>query len=153
MNQDTRPIIVYGTTWCPDCRNAKQFLGEHLIQYTWVDIEQDSSALAEVERLNRGMRSVPTVVFPDDSVLVEPSAEELARHLGLKSIAKRSYYDLVIVGAGPAGLTTAIYAAREGIETLIIERRVPGGRRAPRSAWRTIPALTRGSRASTSHIA
>ncbi len=137
-------IIVYGTTWCPDCRNAKQFLGEHLIQYIWVDIEQDAAAMAEVERLNHGNRSVPTIVFPDGGVLVEPSGEQLATRLGLRSVAKRSFYDLIIIGAGPAGLTTAIYAAREGIDTLIIEKRVPGGQAALTQRMENYPGFDEG---------
>ncbi len=127
MAEPNAAIVVYGTTWCPDCRMAKQFLGEHLIQYVWVNIEQDTTAAAEVERLNHGNHSVPTIVFPDGGVLVEPSADQLSEKLGLRSSAQRSFYDLIIVGAGPAGLTTAVYAAREGISTLIIEKRVPGG--------------------------
>jgi thioredoxin reductase (NADPH) len=123
----TSGIIVYGTTWCPDCRRAKQFLGEHRIQYTWVDIEQDQAAMAEVERINRGNRVVPTIVFPDGSILVEPSNEELSQKLGLRATARRSFYDVIIVGAGPAGLTTAIYTAREGLDTLILEKGVSGG--------------------------
>ena len=127
MSGESGAIIVYGTTWCPDCRNAKQFLGEHRLQYVWVDIEQDAAAMAEVERLNHGRRSVPTILFPDGTVLVEPSDEELARKFGLRAVAKRSFYDLIIVGGGPAGLTTAIYGAREGLEILVVEKRVPGG--------------------------
>jgi len=80
-------IIVYGTTWCPDCRRSKQFLGEHRVQYTWIDIEEDAAARAAVERLNNGNRSVPTIVFPDGSKLVEPSNDELARKLGLRAAA------------------------------------------------------------------
>lgn len=120
-------IIVYGTPWCPDCRHSKQFLGEHRVPYTYVDIDQDSAARAEVERLNNGNRSVPTIVFPDGDVLVEPTNEQLARKLGLVSTAKRTFYDLIIIGGGPAGLTTAIYGAREGIDTLILERGAAGG--------------------------
>ena len=145
MADSSGTIIVYGTTWCPDCRGAKQFLGDHLIQYVWVDIEQDAEAMAEVERLNHGNRSVPTIVFPDGGVLVEPNGDQLAQKLGLRSQASHSFYDLVIVGAGPAGLTTAIYAAREGISTLIVEKRVPGGRPPRRSVWKTIRASTRAS--------
>jgi len=127
MSAEKPNIIVYGTTWCPDCRRSKQFLGEHRVQYTWVDIEGDATARAEVERLNNGNRSVPTIVFPDGSTLVEPSNDELACKLGLRATATHSFYDLIIVGAGPAGLTTAIYAAREGLDTLILEKGVSGG--------------------------
>ncbi len=122
-----KPLIVYGTPWCPDCRRSKQFLGEHRIAYDYIDIDQDPAAQAEVERLNRGNRSVPTIVFHDGSILVEPSNEVLAQKLGLVSAARYSFYDLIIIGGGPAGLTTAIYAAREGINTLILERGAAGG--------------------------
>lgn len=127
MPPHTTSLVIYGTPWCPDCRRAKQFLGEHRIPYSYLDIEQDVIEMAEVERINNGMRSVPTIVFPDGSVLVEPTNEELAVKLGLVSAAKRTFYDLIIIGGGPAGLTTSIYTAREGIDTLILERGVAGG--------------------------
>jgi thioredoxin reductase (NADPH) len=120
-------ILVYGTTWCSDCRRAKQFLGEHRVPYAWIDIEQDEAAMREVERLNAGKRSVPTILFPDGSTLVEPGNDQLAEKLGLRIGAERNFYDLMVIGAGPAGLTTAIYAAREGIDTLILERAAAGG--------------------------
>lgn len=120
-------IVVYGTHWCPDCKRSKKFLNEQFTDYDWVDIEQDPQAESQVLKLNDGKRIVPTIVFPDGSVLVEPSNAALARKLGLKTAPKLPYYDLVIVGGGPAGLTTAIYAAREGIETLLIERSTLGG--------------------------
>ncbi len=122
-----KPLVVYGTPWCPDCRRSKQFLGEHRVPYDYIDIDQDPAAQAEVMRINRGNRSVPTIVFPDGSSLTEPSNEELAKKLGLVSTAQYDFYDLIIIGGGPAGLTTAIYAAREGIKTLILERGAAGG--------------------------
>jgi thioredoxin reductase (NADPH) len=127
MSPEPSNLSVYGTTWCPDCRRAKQFLSEHRIQYNWVDIEQDPRAMAEVERLNAGQRIVPTIIFPDGARLLEPSNEELARKLGLRSLARQSLYDVIIIGAGPAGLTTAIYTAREGLDTLVLEKGAAGG--------------------------
>jgi thioredoxin reductase (NADPH) len=120
-------ITVYGATWCPDCKRAKQFLGEQRVHYTWVDIEQQPEHVAFVERVNNGKRIIPTLVFDDQSILVEPSNAELAAKLGLQTRAKMGYYDLIVVGGGPTGLTTALYGAREGLDVLVVERSALGG--------------------------
>jgi thioredoxin reductase (NADPH) len=120
-------LTVYGATWCSDCKRAKKFLGEQRVHYNWVDVEQDADGLALVERINKGKRIIPTIVFDDDSMLVEPSNAELASKLGLQTRARLSYYDLIIVGGGPTGLTTALYAAREGLDVLVIEKSGLGG--------------------------
>ena len=120
-------IIVYGTTWCPDCRHAKQFFGEQRIPYVNVDIEHDAAAMAYVEQVNHGMRSIPTIVFPDGSILVEPSNAQLAEKLGLQTKARRTFYDAIIIGGGPAGLTAAVYLGRDGYDTLVIEKGGLGG--------------------------
>ncbi|HEX5691598.1 MAG TPA: FAD-dependent oxidoreductase [Roseiflexaceae bacterium] len=120
-------LTVYGATWCSDCKRAKKFLGEQRVHYNWVDVEQDAEGLALVERANNGKRIIPTIVFDDESLLVEPSNAELAAKLGLQTRARLNYYDLIIVGSGPTGLTTALYAAREGLDVLVIERSGIGG--------------------------
>ena len=122
-----KQIVLYGTSWCPDCKRSKQFFGEQRIPYAYVDIEHDSEAMAFVEKTNRGNRSIPTIVFPDGTILVEPSNAQLAEKLGLQTRAKRSFYDAVIIGGGPTGLTAAIYLAREGLDALIIEKAGLGG--------------------------
>lgn len=99
--KSTKEIIVYSTTWCPDCKRAKRFLGEQRVSYTNIDIEQDPQAMARVEAINHGMRSIPTIVFPDGDILVEPSNAQLAEKLGIQSKAQRSFYDAVVIGAGP----------------------------------------------------
>lgn len=120
-------IQVFGAPWCPDCKQSKQFLNEQRVPYEWKDIDQDEQARAYVQQVNDGKQIIPTIVFPDGTVLVEPTNAELADKLGIQRQASRRYYDLVIIGGGPAGLTSGIYAAREGINTLIIERSGLGG--------------------------
>lgn len=120
-------ITLYGAYWCPDCRRSKKFLGEQFVPFKWIDIEQDKEAEQFVLQKNNGKRIIPTIVFEDGSFLVEPTNAELAKKLGLKTEAKKTYYDLIIIGGGPAGLTAAIYASREGADVLLIERSGLGG--------------------------
>ena len=120
-------VTVYGAYWCPDCRRSKKFLGEQFIPYRWVDIEQDKESENYVLQRNNSKRIIPLILFEDDSFLVEPTNAELARKLGLKTEARKTYYDLIIIGGGPAGLTAAIYASREGADVLLIERSGLGG--------------------------
>ena len=120
-------LKMYGAPWCPDCRRAKEFLGEMRVMYDWINVDHDPDGLKYVEQINNGKQIIPTIVFPDGSILVEPTNAELAEKLGIKPKAERQFYDVIIVGSGPAGLTSAIYTAREGLDTLVIERSVGGG--------------------------
>ncbi len=120
-------ITVIGASWCPDCRRAKTFLGEHRVAYDWIDLEQHPEATEIVERLNGGSRTIPTIVFPDGTHLAEPGNDELADKLGLNRSATSTSYDVIIIGGGPTGLTAAIYAARENQSVLIVEKSAPGG--------------------------
>lgn len=137
-------ITVYGAHWCPDCRQSKQFLGEHQIPYNWIDIEEDKQAEEFVIRTNNGKRIIPTITFADGSFLVEPGNAELAAKLGLKTTASRSHYDLIILGGGPAGLTAALYTAREFIDTLVIERAAFGGQAAGTEKLDNVPGFPDG---------
>jgi thioredoxin reductase (NADPH) len=120
-------LTVYGTAWCPDCKRTKQFLGEQRIRYDWVDVEHDKNGRAFIEKVQKGGHSVPTLRFLDDTTLVEPSNAELARKLGISTRAKSEFYDVIMIGGGPASLTAALYTAREGLSTLIIEKAGLGG--------------------------
>jgi mycoredoxin len=76
-------IIIYGTTWCGGSRRARLLFDRHQIAYQWVDIDRDQTAAAFVEKANKGYRSVPTIVWPDGSMLVEPSEDVLAKKMGI----------------------------------------------------------------------
>ena len=137
-------ITVYGAPWCPDCKRAKQFLGEQRVQYNWVDIDQDEQGRQYVQQANDGKQIIPTILFEDGSILVEPSNAEMAAKLGISPKAKREFYDLIIVGSGPAGLTAALYASREGIDTLIIERSGIGGQAGATQMIENYPGFVHG---------
>jgi len=120
-------IVVYGAPWCPDCRRSKAFLTEQRVVFDWIDIDVDQEGRRIVKEIQRGGRSIPTIVFEDGSILIEPSDATLAAKLGLKLMRRRMAYDLLILGGGPAGLSAAIYAAREGMQALVIDRGDFGG--------------------------
>src|SRR5688500_2110766 len=98
-------LTVYGTSWCGDCKRAKQLLGAQRGPYDFVDIDTDEIGLAYVQEVNERKSIIPVILFDDGSTLVEPSNAELAAKLGITTEASSPFYDLVGVGSGPAGLT------------------------------------------------
>jgi len=113
-------LTLYGASWCPHCKRVKRFLAAHRVPYHNVDIDAEPEAIERIKQLQGGGQIIPTVVYPDGTHEVNPSDEALAARLGLTLTAERSAYDLVIVGGGPAGLAAGIYAAREGIDAIIL---------------------------------
>ena len=120
-------IKVYGASWCPDCRRAKRFLSEQRVPFEWHDIELEPQFIEIVQERNNGNNVIPTILFPDGTHLSEPSNEELADKIGLQREAMLHAYDVLVIGGGPAGLTTSIYTARENLQTLIIDSKGLGG--------------------------
>ncbi len=120
-------IRVAGTTLSAPTYEVKRFLSANQIPYQWCDIDTDSSMRALVETVEPGLARLPVVFYPDGTTLVQPGLRELAETCDLDIRPKQRFYDLVIVGGGPAGLAAAVYGASEGLITLLIERNAPGG--------------------------
>ena len=124
---DEPVMTVYGAPWCPHCKRVKKFLAAHRVRYANVDIDADPQAIMRLKEMQDGGQIIPTVVYSDGTHQVNPSDEALARRIGLTLKADRSAYDLVIVGGGPTGLAAAIYAAREGIDAVVVDASALGG--------------------------
>lgn len=120
-------IRVVGHRWSPPAMEIRDFLGRNFIPYQWLDVEKDEAAKQLVTSSKIECSSLPLVVFPDGAFLARPTAATVAGKLGLKTRADQPLYDLVVVGAGPAGLAAAVYGAADGLRTLLIEREAPGG--------------------------
>ena len=124
-------IRVAGTLWSPRSHHVKDFLSRNRIPYQWLDIEQDAEAEALVEATalatDDGAVRLPMLFFPDGTQLIDPDNRALAEKVGLQTQANQPFYDLIIVGAGPAGLGAAVYGASEGLRTALIEMHATGG--------------------------
>ncbi|HJS20279.1 MAG TPA: FAD-dependent oxidoreductase, partial [Anaerolineales bacterium] len=119
-------IRVAGTLWSFTSHEVKDFLTRHQIPYQWLDIEKDSVARTLVKGAGSGTR-LPVIFFPDGNVLIGPDLKELAEKVGLQTRAGLPFYDLVVIGSGPAGLAAAVYAGSEGLKCLVVEKAAPGG--------------------------
>ncbi len=120
-------IRVAGTLWSPSCHRVKDFLARNRISYQWLDIEKDAEARQLVEAVNLEQLRLPVVFFPEGDVLVDPDHRALAEKCHLQTQATQPFYDVIIVGAGPAGLGAAVYGASEGLRTLMIDKEATGG--------------------------
>ena len=120
-------IRLAGTLWSPSSHNVKEFLARSQIPYKWLDIERDSEARELVESISEGRPRLPALFFPDGSTLIDPDLRTLADKVGLTTRAEQPFYDLIIIGAGPAGLAAAVYGASEGLRTVVVEKEAAGG--------------------------
>jgi thioredoxin reductase (NADPH) len=120
-------IRVAGTLWSAKSHDVKDFLARNRIPYQWLDIERDEQSRELVESVQKDQKRLPVVFFPDGEVFIEPDFRTLADKVGLQTQATEPFYDLLIIGGGPAGLGAAVYGASEGLKTVMIERQATGG--------------------------
>jgi thioredoxin reductase (NADPH) len=123
-------IRVLGTRWSRRCYELRDFLARNRVPYQWIDAElsaHDPETRQLLDVLGPEAANLPVVLFPDGTKLLESAPAEVAQKVGLRTRAQTSFYDLAIVGGGPAGLAAAVYGASEGLNTVIIEREAPGG--------------------------
>jgi thioredoxin reductase (NADPH) len=120
-------ITIVGYRWSARAHELKNFLARNLVPYRWLEIDQSPEARSRMEAEGISARSLPVVFFPNGTTLVQPSVEKLAKRVGLQQKAGSRFYDLIVVGGGPAGLSAAVYGASEGLDTLLIEKEAPGG--------------------------
>jgi thioredoxin reductase (NADPH) len=120
-------LRIVGHRWTAKSHQVRDFLSRNLVPFEWLDIEAEEEARRLVEFTGCAASQLPIVLFPDGSHLVEPTNAQLGEKVGLQSRAGMPFYDLVIVGGGPAGLAAAVYGASEGLRTVIVEREAPGG--------------------------
>jgi thioredoxin reductase (NADPH) len=123
-------IRVLGTRWSPRCYDLRDFLARNHVPYQWIDVElsaNDPETKRLLEALGPEASNLPVVLFPDGTKLLESLPAQVAQKVGLRTRAQTSFYELAIVGGGPAGLAAAVYGASEGLHTVMIEREAPGG--------------------------
>src|SRR6204780_3404821 len=123
-------IRVLGTRWSPRSYELRDFLARNRVPYQWIDVElsvNDPETKQLLDALGPEASSLPVVLFPDGTKLLESVPAEVAQRVGLRTRAQTSFYDLAIVGGGPAGLAAAVYGASEGLHTVVLERTAPGG--------------------------
>jgi thioredoxin reductase (NADPH) len=118
-------IRVVGHRWSPAALEVRDFLGRNFIPYQWLDVETDETARQLVASSKAECDSLPLVVFPDGTFLSKPTGTAIAGKLGRKTRAEQPLYDLIVIGAGPAGLAAAVYGGADGLRTLLIERDAP----------------------------
>ena len=140
----TSDVRVVGHRWSERSHEVKTFLASNHVPYVWYDVELDAEGARLLELAAAGSDELPLVLVPDGDTLRAPAIVDLAAALGLRTRAERELYDLCIVGGGPAGLAAAVYAASEGLSTVIVEHEAPGGQAAQSAAIENYLGFPRG---------
>jgi thioredoxin reductase (NADPH) len=120
-------LRIVGSRWSPQSYSTRDFLSRNQIPYQWIDVDTDAPMRELVTGTVGDLTRLPVVLFPDGTQLIAPSNAELAARVGMQTLAKLPFYDVVIAGGGPAGLASAVYAASEGLKALLVEQDAPGG--------------------------
>ena len=120
-------IRVAGARYSPQSHEVREFLSRNLVPYQWIDIDDDASMRDLIAGFPEGLARLPVVLFPDGTYLSAPSSLELAAKAGMQTEANAPFYDVIVVGGGPAGLANAVYAATEGLRSVLVEQGAPGG--------------------------
>ena len=120
-------LRVIDHRWSPRRHEIGDFLARNQVPYQWLDIEKSKEANHLLEQLGLDRKKLPVVIFPDGSYLVNPNVLQIAEKINLKTHAEKPFYDLIIIGSGPAGLAAGVYGASEGLCTLLVEQEAPGG--------------------------
>jgi thioredoxin reductase (NADPH) len=120
-------IRVAGNSLSPASYAVKDFLASNQVPYQWLDMEDDATVRELLSGAVGGAMRLPMVFFPDGTTLVQPTTRELAEKVGMQTRAQKAFYDLIVVGGGPAGLAASVYGASEGLRTILVERSAPGG--------------------------
>ncbi len=120
-------VRIVGHQWARDAHLLKDFLGRNRIPFAWLDVDRGDGASSMLAVHDLTEARLPVVILEDGSTLEDPSVADLAEAMGMHRHADSTYYDVAIIGAGPAGLAAAVYAASEGLSTVVVEREAPGG--------------------------
>ncbi|MBI1377278.1 MAG: response regulator [Frankiales bacterium] len=137
-------VRVVGHRWSDRSHELKNFLARNHVPYRWHDVELDPEGARLAELAQASVEELPLVLLPDRGALRNPSTREMAEALGLRTSALQPLYDLAIVGGGPAGLAAAVYAASEGLRTVVVEREAPGGQAGTSAAIENYLGFPRG---------